>query len=90
MIGEGGFGKVYLGLISEKKIPVAVKELHIEPLDEFASKAEELEKFQEFQREVYIMSCLSHENLVRLYGIMLKVRGGVWLCVCVRVLFLFF
>ncbi len=82
-IGTGGFGIVYKGLLynhSPEPIEVAIKEL-IPPKDE----QEYLEKFEEFKRESFIMSSLSHKNLVKLYGITVSpklamvmefVRGG--------------
>jgi len=49
-----------------QKVIVAIKELQSQDTDET------VEKFQEFQKEVYIMSCLRHSNLVQLYGISLR------------------
>eukprot|EP00008_Paramoeba_atlantica_P000960 CAMPEP_0201503956 /NCGR_PEP_ID=MMETSP0151_2-20130828/84944_1 /ASSEMBLY_ACC=CAM_ASM_000257 /TAXON_ID=200890 /ORGANISM="Paramoeba atlantica, Strain 621/1 / CCAP 1560/9" /LENGTH=714 /DNA_ID=CAMNT_0047897655 /DNA_START=1301 /DNA_END=3445 /DNA_ORIENTATION=- len=70
VIGKGGFGVVFKGHIGgkEDQKEVAVKQLHNTKgsSDEFA------EKYDEFKREVYIMSCLSHPCLVRLYGIVVN------------------
>jgi len=83
-IGEGGFGIVYKGELAVNKlgeivqkgtpdsrlVPVAVKELR-EDADALDNKVN-LEKFNEFQRETYIMSCIDHPNLVHLHGIQLR------------------
>jgi len=62
-LGEGGFGAVYLGALGPSKTKVAVKEL-------LASKDQDTDlQFSNFAQEVYIMSCLDHANLVKLYGI---------------------
>jgi serine/threonine protein kinase len=81
-IGSGGFGTVYKGLWNKngEKIEVAVKELNQEK-----GTQDDLEKFEEFKREAFIMSSLNHRNLVKLFGITLApklsmvmeyVRGG--------------
>ena len=58
-----GFGIVYKGEYEGKE--VAIKELKL------ASKEDQVEKFRDFQQEVYIMSKLKHLNIVSLYGITL-------------------
>jgi serine/threonine protein kinase len=59
----GGFGRVFRGRF-QKKYDVAIKELKLNETEQ-----NEIDKFQEFQREVYIMSALYHTNLVQFYGI---------------------
>ncbi|OMO79195.1 S-locus glycoprotein [Corchorus capsularis] len=56
-LGQGGFGPVYKGKLSDKKL-VAVKRLS-------SSSGQGLE---EFKNEVMLISKLQHRNLVRLYG----------------------
>ena len=68
MIGQGGFAKVSRGTIN-KKIDVAVKELIVNESDDNDTIKK---KFQEFQTECYMMSLLSHPNIVDFYGIICK------------------
>ncbi|XP_024160404.1 probable leucine-rich repeat receptor-like serine/threonine-protein kinase At3g14840 isoform X2 [Rosa chinensis] len=56
-IGEGGFGPVYKGILSDGTI-IAVKQL--------SSKSKQGNR--EFVNEIGMISCLQHPNLVRLYG----------------------
>ncbi|KAM0014049.1 putative protein kinase RLK-Pelle-DLSV family [Helianthus debilis subsp. tardiflorus] len=56
-LGEGGFGAVYKGLLSDGTI-IAVKQL--------SSKSKQ--GAREFVNEIGMMSTLRHPNLVRLYG----------------------
>ncbi|KAK4857833.1 hypothetical protein QYF36_006936 [Acer negundo] len=56
-IGEGGFGPVYKGLLSDGSI-IAVKQL--------SSKSRQGNR--EFLNEIGIISCLQHPNLVKIYG----------------------
>ncbi|OVA14371.1 Protein kinase domain [Macleaya cordata] len=56
-IGEGGFGPVYKGLLSDGTI-IAVKQL--------SSKSKQGNR--EFVNEIGMISALQHPNLVRLYG----------------------
>uniref|UniRef100_A0A7N2R5L6 Cysteine-rich receptor-like protein kinase 10 n=1 Tax=Quercus lobata TaxID=97700 RepID=A0A7N2R5L6_QUELO len=56
-IGEGGFGKVYKGVLPEGK-EVAVKR--------FSMKS--LQGLEEFKNEVILIAKLQHKNLVRLLG----------------------
>ncbi|XP_050288750.1 cysteine-rich receptor-like protein kinase 25 isoform X1 [Quercus robur] len=57
IIGEGGFGKVYKGVLLEGK-EVAVKR--------FSMKS--LQGLEEFKNEVLLIAKLQHKNLVRLLG----------------------
>eukprot|EP01133_Synstelium_polycarpum_P015754 gene15754-18720_t len=65
-IGKGAFGLVHKGKLRNGQV-VAIKSLINQENQE---TDEMIEKFQEFQREVFIMSGLNHPNLVRLYGLM--------------------
>ncbi|XP_065617496.1 cysteine-rich receptor-like protein kinase 6, partial [Quercus suber] len=56
-IGEGGFGKVYKGVLLDGK-EVAVKR--------FSSKS--LQGLEEFKNEIILIAKLQHRNLVRLLG----------------------
>ncbi|KAJ9168648.1 hypothetical protein P3X46_020148 [Hevea brasiliensis] len=56
-IGEGGFGPVYKGLLSDGTV-VAVKQL--------SSKSSQGNR--EFLNEIGMISCLQHPNLVKLHG----------------------
>ncbi|XP_059436366.1 uncharacterized protein LOC132169331 [Corylus avellana] len=56
-IGEGGFGPVYKGLLSNGTV-IAVKQL--------SSKSSQGNR--EFLNEIGMISCLQHPNLVKLYG----------------------
>ncbi|KAK1558257.1 hypothetical protein Q3G72_000412 [Acer saccharum] len=56
-IGEGGFGPVYKGLLSNGTI-IVVKQL--------SSKSRQGNR--EFLNEIGIISCLQHPNLVKIYG----------------------
>jgi serine/threonine protein kinase len=58
MIGQGGFGKVYRGFLSDNT-KVAVKRL----TDYYSPGGEAA-----FQREVYLISVAVHRNLLRLIG----------------------
>lgn len=67
VLGEGGFGKVYKGLVEEKTlnpvksglgIVIAVKRLN----------SESMQGFEEWQSEVNFLGSLSHPNLVKLLG----------------------
>ncbi|KAE9603497.1 putative protein kinase RLK-Pelle-RLCK-VIIa-1 family [Lupinus albus] len=57
MIGEGGFGKVYKGFLSNGEV-VAIKQL----------SHDGHQGFQEFLTEVLMLSLLHHPNLVKLIG----------------------
>lgn len=57
LIGEGGFGKVYKGILNNGQV-VAVKRLNLEGL----------QGNQEFIIEVLLLSLLHHPNLVNLIG----------------------
>ncbi|XP_058007365.1 leucine-rich repeat receptor protein kinase HPCA1 isoform X2 [Hevea brasiliensis] len=59
LLGEGSFGLVYEGTLGGKK--VAIKKLKIRP-DERSQSKEESEK------EIKVVSKVSHKNLVKLFG----------------------
>jgi len=70
MIGEGGFAKVYKSIWNNEVI--ALKELILEQPDEeygFDDGMSPLDVFTEFRREVYLMSCMVHQNIVQLKGL---------------------
>ncbi|KAI3495387.1 hypothetical protein L1887_37724 [Cichorium endivia] len=56
-IGEGGFGPVYKGTLSDGTV-VAVKQL----------SAQSRQGNREFLNEIGVISCLQHPNLVKLHG----------------------
>ncbi|XP_074326194.1 putative LRR receptor-like serine/threonine-protein kinase RFK1 isoform X3 [Apium graveolens] len=56
-IGEGGFGSVYKGTLSDGKV-IAVKQL----------SSQSRQGNREFLNEVAMISCVQHPNLVKLYG----------------------
>ncbi|KAH9306320.1 hypothetical protein KI387_010724 [Taxus chinensis] len=56
-LGDGGFGAVYLGKLQDGRI-VAVKRFY----------QENSRRVEQFINEVQILSSLSHQSLVRLYG----------------------
>ncbi|XP_069551363.1 interleukin-1 receptor-associated kinase 4 isoform X1 [Brachyistius frenatus] len=59
-LGEGGFGRVYKGLLNNK--PVAVKKLN--PMDDMP-----LDRLQvQFNQEIQTLKVLKHENLVDMVG----------------------
>ncbi|KAF3949582.1 hypothetical protein CMV_024565 [Castanea mollissima] len=62
-IGEGGFGKVYKGVLLDGK-EIAVKR--------FSSKS--LQGLEEFKNEIILIAKLQHRNLVRLLGF--GIEGG--------------
>ncbi|KZV32190.1 putative LRR receptor-like serine/threonine-protein kinase, partial [Dorcoceras hygrometricum] len=56
-IGEGGFGSVYKGLLSDGTV-IVVKQL--------SSRSKQGNR--EFLNDIGMISCLQHPNLVKLYG----------------------
>ncbi|MDP2436726.1 MAG: protein kinase [archaeon] len=67
LLGEGGFGEVYLATLESDsgRIEVALKTLKISD----GSSIEAIsEIFERFRREIWIMSLLNHPYLVHLYG----------------------
>jgi len=61
-LGEGSFSFVFKGTIKSKHTVVAIKKLKM------PKNVTELNIFDEFAREIWIMSSLSHQNLVKFYG----------------------
>ncbi|KAF8014095.1 hypothetical protein BT93_H0055 [Corymbia citriodora subsp. variegata] len=58
MLGEGGFGRVYEGYLSDANSRVAIKKI----------RAESKQGVKEYTTEVKIISQLRHKNLVQLVG----------------------
>ncbi|KAF7848131.1 hypothetical protein BT93_L2271 [Corymbia citriodora subsp. variegata] len=58
MLGEGGFGRVYEGYLSDANSRVAIKKI----------RAESKQGIKEYATEVKIISQLRHKNLVQLVG----------------------
>jgi len=67
VLGEGGNGIVYVGETKIGKRKVAVKELKAD--FEKMTDEEKLLLFKEFQHEVFVMSKLKSNYLVRLFGV---------------------
>jgi small GTP-binding protein len=65
-IGRGGYSVVYKGRYNDE--PVAIKRIKVAPGQDAGSDDAQLEAFRQFRREVWIMSCLEHANIVRLIG----------------------
>ena len=66
-IGEGTFGAVFRG--TYKGEVVAVKELLTDEPTSPRGSREQLLQFQEFKREVWLLSCMKHPNVCSLKGI---------------------
>lgn len=60
VLGKGTFGKVFLGIDSNKGNQVAIKVLE-------KSKIEKQEDFNRLCREIRILESLDHENVIKLY-----------------------
>lgn len=71
-LGQGGFGVVYKGWLGDK--PVAIKQMKAGKQSEEGGLEDndELQKFNNFKIEAFIMSKLDHPNLVKFYGIALS------------------
>ncbi|KAF9673495.1 hypothetical protein SADUNF_Sadunf10G0030200 [Salix dunnii] len=70
-IGDGGFGSVYLGQLSDARI-VAVKYLHRHNQAAAAGRAFSTKSFC---NEILILSSIHHSNLVKLHGYCSDPRG---------------
>ncbi|KAH8495220.1 hypothetical protein Peur_056008 [Populus x canadensis] len=70
-IGDGGFGSVYLGQLSDARI-VAVKYLHRHHQAAAAGRAFSTKSFC---NEILILSSINHSNLVKLHGYCSDPRG---------------
>eukprot|EP01103_Thecamoeba_quadrilineata_P016060 TRINITY_DN5267_c0_g2_i1.p1 TRINITY_DN5267_c0_g2~~TRINITY_DN5267_c0_g2_i1.p1 ORF type:complete len:1706 (+),score=349.49 TRINITY_DN5267_c0_g2_i1:81-5198(+) len=75
VLGKGAFATVWSALL-DKNMDVAVKVLNDRPDD----PEENNNSFNEFQREVFIMSFLVHPNLVKLIAISLKPLSMIMEC----------
>eukprot|EP01104_Vermistella_antarctica_P006398 TRINITY_DN170_c0_g1_i1.p1 TRINITY_DN170_c0_g1~~TRINITY_DN170_c0_g1_i1.p1 ORF type:complete len:723 (-),score=179.86 TRINITY_DN170_c0_g1_i1:58-2226(-) len=65
LIGQGSFGKVFLGLNMQTGELLAVKQIS---LDEDVPNPEMRKEVEALQREVGILKNLRHDNIVRYYG----------------------
>lgn len=75
-LGRGGFAAVYRGVLEDGTV-VAVKELLVAGDEEAV-----LDKFRQFQHEVFMMSRVNHPNLVRMFGIMLQPKPRIIMEFC--------
>ena len=77
LLGKGGFGQVYSGILSDpnypKPIEVAIKLL----MKSDESKDRIIEMYNEFSQEVGVMVKLTHPNIVKLFGILMKPSLGM-------------
>ena len=62
LLGQGGMGAVYRAWDLRLDMPVALKELLVEPR---MSLVEVAQLREQFQREAAVLACLNHPNLVR-------------------------
>ncbi|XP_042497718.1 LEAF RUST 10 DISEASE-RESISTANCE LOCUS RECEPTOR-LIKE PROTEIN KINASE-like 1.5 [Macadamia integrifolia] len=69
-IGDGGFGSVYIGRLSDERT-VAVKKLHRQQAMAAAAST------KAFCNEILILSSINHPNLVKLHGYCSDSRGLV-------------
>ena len=65
LLGQGSFGKVYLGLCTDNGMLMAVKQVEITTTEPDGSVGEEL---RTLQQEINVIRDLRHENIVRYYG----------------------
>lgn len=76
-IGEGGFGKVYLGHDLGMDRPVAIKELLHSEAEENPVEFAEYE--ERFRKEARIVSKFSHPNVVSAYALETDEHGNLYL-----------
>jgi serine/threonine protein kinase len=65
LLGQGSFGKVYLGLCTDTGLLMAVKQVGITAVEPGGAVGEEL---LTLQQEINVIRNLRHENIVRYYG----------------------
>jgi len=76
-LGEGGFGKIYLGRDIGMERPVAIKELLA---DREALTPEEYEEYEKrFVKEAQITSKFAHPNVVVAYALETDLEGNLYL-----------
>jgi serine/threonine protein kinase len=75
LIGRGGFAVVYKGKLADGT-EVAIKELLQ------ASPDEALDRFRQFQHEVFVMSRINFPNLIKFFGVMVKPRPRIIMEFC--------
>lgn len=63
-IGQGAFGTVYKALYHEREVAVKIMQF-----GELSNKELALNAFNEFQKEVSVMSMLDHPNIVKFHGL---------------------
>lgn len=68
LIGKGAMGEVYLARQLNLKRDVAIKVISQEMLESFDESPEEIEfACQRFKREVQVMACIRHPNVLQIH-----------------------
>ncbi|WOL18081.1 wall-associated receptor kinase 3 [Canna indica] len=70
VLGRGGHGKVYKGVLQDNRV-VAIKKTLLTN-DERQTEASEIIRKEEFLNEINILSQINHKNIVRIYGCCLE------------------